>query len=295
MTYKRKLKSWLKKSPSLVKLKQKVYSIVRSFFDGTRGTTKLNVLTNFPLYLPHSAGSYNDRARLTIKSINQIFPFLRLLANNINSGEIQLKNIENFDGSVDEKLSSTKLKVLLDHYGSDKANLHNYHHLYGTILRENASVENIFEIGLGTNNADVVSHMGQAGKPGASLRAFRDFCPNACIYGADIDKRILFSEERIKTFFVDQTESASFNPILDQIPKTFDLVIDDGLHSPNANIASLDFALKIVKKGGWVVIEDIGVDAKSLWCVVSALLVEKYKSHLFYANDALVFAVQRLH
>ena len=30
----------------------------------------------------------------------------------------------------------------------------------------------------------------------------------------------------------------------------FDLVIDDGLHSPDANIATLEFGLKILKVGG---------------------------------------------
>ena len=61
------------------------------------------------------------------------------------------------------------------------------------------SVTNIFEIGLGSINTKIVSNMGKFGKPGASLRAFRDFCPNAIIYGADIDQSILFKEERIKT------------------------------------------------------------------------------------------------
>ena len=39
------------------------------------------------------------------------------------------------------------------------------------------------------------------GKPGASLRAWRDYFENALIYGADIDKNILFKENRINTFF----------------------------------------------------------------------------------------------
>ena len=69
---------------------------------------------------------------------------------------------------------------------------------------------NILEIGLGTNNVDVVSNMGRDGIPGASLRAFRDYLINSKIYGADIDKSILFSEERIETYFVDQTNDTSF-------------------------------------------------------------------------------------
>ena len=55
---------------------------------------------------------------------------------------------------------------------------------------------NIFEVGLGTNNVDVPSNMGKDGKPGASLRAWRDYFPNA-----DIDTRILFKEDKIQTFY----------------------------------------------------------------------------------------------
>jgi hypothetical protein len=103
----------------------------------------------------------------------------------------------------------------------------------------------LLEIGLGTNNPDVVSTMGASGKPGASLRAFRDFLPNARVFGADIDGRILFEEERILTYYVDQTRSISFDELADKLGNEgFDLVIDDGLHSPNANIATMIFARK---------------------------------------------------
>ena len=40
--------------------------------------------------------------------------------------------------------------------------------------------------------------------PGASLRAWRDYFVKADIYGADIDKKILFNENKIKNFYVDQ-------------------------------------------------------------------------------------------
>ena len=82
------------------------------------------------------------------------------------------------------------------------------------------NIRNIFEIGLGTNYKNIVSNMGINGKPGASLRAFRDYCPNASVFGADIDKRILFEEERIKTFYVDQTDPVTFDPILEKYLKT---------------------------------------------------------------------------
>ena len=70
-------------------------------------------------------------------------------------------------------------------------------------------VNTLFEIGLGTNNINVRSNMGLDGKPGASLRAFRDYL-NINVYGADVDKGILFEEDKIKTYFIDQLAKKQF-------------------------------------------------------------------------------------
>jgi hypothetical protein len=77
--------------------------------------------------------------------------------------------------------AATKLKALFDEHGSDKANVHGYHPLYAAILDDPSAALSVLEIGLGTNNTDVASNMGAAGRPGASVRAFRDFLPNAAI------------------------------------------------------------------------------------------------------------------
>ena len=106
--------------------------------------------------------------------------------------------------------TNQKLKDLMDFYGSDKGgknNHHNYTHFYSQIFyNKKEKIKNFLEIGLGTNNVEVPSNMGNQGKPLASLRAWRDYFINANIYGADIDKGILKNEERITTFFVDQTK-----------------------------------------------------------------------------------------
>ena len=75
---------------------------------------------------------------------------------------------------------------------------------------------------------------------------------------------------------------------------TVDLVIDDGLHSPNANIASLEFGLKIIKVGGWVVLEDISDKSISVWQTVSALLPNTFEPHIFSTDWTIIFAVKRL-
>ena len=53
--------------------------------------------------------------------------------------------------------------------------IHNYHLIYGSLFKKNNKVKKILEIGLGTDDEKIISNMGRYGKPGASVRAFRDF------------------------------------------------------------------------------------------------------------------------
>ena len=133
--------------------------------------------------------------------------------------------------------------------------------------------------------------MGTGGRPGASLRAFSASRPDADVFGADIDRRILFNERRIKTFFVDQTAPATFNELGIQIGRQLDIVIDDGLHSPNANLATMAFALRHLKPDGYFVIEDISVAALPIWQVVAAALPTQYEAQIVSSAAALMFVV----
>ena len=148
-------------------------------------------------------------------------------------------------------------------FGSDKSTYHSYTDIYEEkflpIKNENIF---IFELGLGTNNIDVPSNMGPSGKPGASLRGWREYFPNGMIYGADIDKRILFSEEKIETFYVDQANTIDIenlwnNEVLKNI--TFDIIIDDGVHQPDPSFIFLEHSIHKLKSGGYYFIEDINV------------------------------------
>ena len=53
----------------------------------------------------------------------------------------------------------------------------------------------VFEFWVGTNNPNLASSMGVLENPGASLRDWRDYFPNALVFGADIDIEILFTDE----------------------------------------------------------------------------------------------------
>ena len=259
--------------------------------------SSLNLYTTFKQFAPNAFDqvTYDARAALTIQGIQQTVPLLSRLSTLVTGRRLEVNFMRNFPQSQADRDSCAQLKKSLDHHGSDKANSHNYHLLYGTILQERETIRNVFEFGLGTNNTKIMSNMGPGGRPGASMRGFRDFLPHAMIYGADIDREILFSEERIETFYVDQTDPATFDELLPSLPGEFDLIIDDGLHAPHANLATLNFALGKVRVGGWIVIEDISPAHTPIWEVASYLLPSRFESHFIMSvNNWMVFAVKRL-
>jgi hypothetical protein len=144
--------------------------------------------------------------------------------------------------------------------GSDKAlGWHNYGYVYNFILGPRTNtIRLILEVGIGTNNPDVPSSMGSNGVPGASLRAWRELFSRAAIVGADIDERILFQEERIATYSVDQRDTGAIRALFaamgDQMP---DLIIDDGLHAFDANKTFFEAAFPMLATNGLYIIEDV--------------------------------------
>jgi hypothetical protein len=115
-----------------------------------------------------------------------------------DGGEILGCELEEFFGSVTIPGAATELCKIMSAHGSDKGGgWHNYTLLYDFLLHERRSqVRSVFEVGIGTNNLDVPSNMGAGGRPGASLRGWREYFSQAQIFGADVDQRILFSEEK---------------------------------------------------------------------------------------------------
>ena len=248
-----------------------------------------------PLYAPHSGGKYIDRARMTLATAEHIFPvFSKFAAKRLASSLPELASVATFeDRSQRGKENTEKLRSLLTDYGSDKATTHDYHLFYASLFKDPLTVTSVFEVGLGTNNTHVISNMGRFGKPGASLRAFRDYFANAKIEGADIDRDVLFQESRIHTHWVDQTAAESFLDL--NIPEdSIDLVIDDGLHSPDANLTTLSYFLNKIKVEGWVIIEDIAPEALPFWQAVAPLMAPDFEVHIIEARRALMFAVKRL-
>jgi hypothetical protein len=163
----------------------------------------------------------------------------------------------------------TDLCRIMTRYGSDKGTgRHNYttvyHHLFANLRSKQV---NLFELGIGTNNPNLASTMGMGGKPGASLRGWADFFRSGQIFGADIDQDILFNEGRIKTFHCDQLRKNAIEEMWAMPPLRgeFDIVIEDGLHTFEANVSFLDNSLHKVRTGGYYIIEDVSQDDLQRW------------------------------
>ncbi len=211
-----------------------------------------------------------------------------------NKSEAQILNLLEFELGYKStifypKNMSCELSHLCDFYGSDKGELHAINHPYPwpshtytdyysrLFSHRRNDVRNIFECGIGTNNPSMLSSMGPFGKPGASLRVWRDFFPNSMVYGADIDKDILFEENRIKSFYVDQLNPASIVNLWDRIGvRDFDLMVDDGLHTFEAGSTLFLHSIDRLAVDGLYVIEDVSL---------SDLLIYK---EFFSAKDFLV-------
>lgn len=156
----------------------------------------------------------------------------------------------------------TELCNIMSKHGSDKGNHthHNYttlyHRLFSSMREEHIRV---FELGIGTNNVYIPSNMGADGKPGASLYGWAEYFPKAVIYGADIDRDILFQTERIETYFCDQTDPNSIKLLWSQpnLGDLFDIIIEDGLHEFHANVTFFENSIHKLKKGGYYIIEDV--------------------------------------
>lgn len=162
--------------------------------------------------------------------------------------------------SVNVFAPTAMCRVLTKH-GSDKGQgWHNYATIYSVLFREfRDRTLRIFELGLGTANPNFAFNMGPDAQPGASLRGWREVFPDATIYGADIDREILFDEDRIKTFYCDQLDSDSIRDLWAQpaLQGGIDIIIDDGLHTFEANTLFLEGSLEQLNPGGVYVIEDI--------------------------------------
>jgi len=143
-------------------------------------------------------------------------------------------------------------------YGSDKTPriMHFYTEYYDTILKDKKySIKKVLELGIGSKEL-----MPQCPHyvVGASLRMWRDYFPNAQVYGADILPELMFKDERIETILCDQSKKESLESLIKKTGNDIDLFIDDGSHRPGHQILTCLTLMPLLKKDVIYIIEDVG-------------------------------------
>lgn len=181
-------------------------------------------------------------------------------------------------------LAPTEMCFVMTKFGSDKGKS-KYTPLYSALfMKYRDKPLRIFELGLGSDNPDVLSNMGMFGAPGASLRGWRQLFPHAHVYGADIDRGVLFEEDHIKTFYCDQLDRTSILKLWlhPDLQNGVDFIIEDGLHTFEANVSFLEGSLDHLCPGGIYICEDIEWECFGKWYNrIEKVYSEQYPTYEF--------------
>lgn len=131
-----------------------------------------------------------------------------------------------------------KISEILKKYDTDKNTGHHYGEAYDDIFSrfDRQSPLNILEVGT---------------QKGGSLRAWKEFFPKATITGVDIID-VVTEENR-----TDEVSYIVSDIKLYDTSETFDIIIDDGSHFLEDVEVTVNLALKALRRGGVLVIEDV--------------------------------------
>jgi hypothetical protein len=128
-----------------------------------------------------------------------------------------------------------------------------YYELFQPIRKK---VKKVLEMGIGTP-VNMKHSSGSEYVVGASLRMWRDFFPNAIIYGADIEPSAMFKDKRIKTFLCDQMNKEDLINLVEKTGDDIDIFIDDGAHYIENQVFLCKTMMPLLKRGAMYFIEDV--------------------------------------
>lgn len=241
---------------------------------------------------PNSASSSKLAIDLTIRGINESLEELI----GVLFGKPRISSLDEIKLCEKGKDISAQFVSLFSKNGSDKSTTHSYHHVYASLIcNSKTPIRSILEIGIGTNNVNLPSNMGRKGRPGASLRSWQELLPNATIIGADIDEDILIFENNINSFLLDQTSNESWGELKLKLKgNRFDLIIDDGLHSPLANLKTIRHSLDLLSPRGVLVVEDIAERSLPYWLLFCNVGIEGYKCQIIQAGKCYLLLVSKM-
>ena len=151
----------------------------------------------------------------------------------------------------------TELCDLCKKYGTDKGpremNGWGYSPIYHSWLeKRRLEVKRVLEVGI-CGYRDIPNNV-----VGASLYVWRDYFPNAEIFGIDNDGKFIFTDERIHTFQADAYSPVQMNAAMQAFgPEKFDFIVDDAVHDPVPQICLLNFLWPYLADDGIYAMEDV--------------------------------------
>lgn len=148
------------------------------------------------------------------------------------------------------------LNDLFTKYGTDKGDAPmgwGYTPFYETLMGpRRLSVKKVLEIGI-CGHRDIPNNV-----VGASLFCWRDYFPNATIYGVDNDSRFVFNDQhRIVTRCADAYSDTQMHEVMEQFGGDFDMIVDDAVHDPLPQAHLFNFLMPYLRKDGVYFMEDV--------------------------------------
>lgn len=148
-------------------------------------------------------------------------------------------------------MSNYYLETLFTKYGTDKG-IWGYTPFYEELMGpRRLQVKKVLEIGI-CGHRDIPNNV-----VGASLFCWKDYFPNAHIYGVDYDSRFVFNDQhRITTAQADAYNKEAMETVMANFGGDFDMIVDDAVHDPGPQAQLFNFLLPHLKPDGLYFMED---------------------------------------
>ena len=157
---------------------------------------------------------------------------------------------------------------------------HHFTEFYHEMFKDHRNdIKKVVEIGIGNMHPYFVM--------GASLYMWREYFPNAQIYGADIEPSLIFQANRIRTILCDQTKKEDLKHLVSITGSDVDIFIDDGTHEPSSQVFTCLTTMPLLNNPIYV-IEDVGFRSKVLPYLGDYDYNVLRYSHRKYNDDCLV-------
>ena len=146
----------------------------------------------------------------------------------------------------------SELGNLFNKYGCDKTRKHRYEKIYEPVFKKLKNKTDLRILEIGVFN-------------GHSTEALHEYFPHAELYGLDIFTRTnpedleCYKKDRTQWIKASSMDTTVYKQIRDKFGKSvkFDIIIDDGMHTPTANKETFLNLKRLLKKEGVYFIDNV--------------------------------------